>query len=82
MSTPAEETQTTGSITTPDSDEIYRQLADDHRRFDNRLNELLRIHYPSADEQREEVILKKLKLDVKDRMEALRSSGRTPSLSA
>jgi uncharacterized protein YdcH (DUF465 family) len=49
----------------------YRQLAEQHHRLDNRLHELSDKHYLSPTEQVEEVNLKKRKLALKDRMEAI-----------
>ena len=49
----------------------YRQLAEQHHRLDNRLHELSDKHYLSPTEQLEEVNLKKRKLALKDRMEAI-----------
>ena len=49
----------------------YRQLAEQHHRLDNRLHELTDKHYLSPTEQLEEVNLKKRKLALKDRMEAI-----------
>jgi hypothetical protein len=47
------------------SDELDR-LHDEHRRYAQRLEELLQKPYLSEDEQLEEVRLKKLKLHAKD----------------
>ena len=49
----------------------YRQLAEQHLRLDHRLHELTDKHYLSPTEQVEEVNLKKRKLALKDRMEAI-----------
>jgi uncharacterized protein YdcH (DUF465 family) len=49
----------------------YRQLAEQHHQLDNRLHELTDKHYLSPTEQVEEVNLKKRKLALKDRMEAI-----------
>jgi uncharacterized protein YdcH (DUF465 family) len=49
----------------------YRQLAEQHNKLDNRLHELTDKHYLSPTEQIEEVNLKKRKLALKDRMEAI-----------
>jgi uncharacterized protein YdcH (DUF465 family) len=49
----------------------YRQLAEQHHQLDNRLHELCDKHYLSPTEQVEEVNLKKRKLALKDRMEAI-----------
>jgi uncharacterized protein YdcH (DUF465 family) len=49
----------------------YRQLAEQHHQLDNRLHELTHKHYLSPTEQIEKVDLKKRKLALKDRMEAI-----------
>lgn len=49
----------------------YRQLAEQHSQLDRRLHELTDKHYLSSTEQFEEVILKKKKLALKDRMEEI-----------
>jgi uncharacterized protein YdcH (DUF465 family) len=49
----------------------YERLARKHHRYDRRLTELRSQKYLSEDEQMEEVRLKKLKLAVKDQMEAI-----------
>ena len=53
-------------------DEQFRQLAEQHHQLDDRLHQLIEKHYLSEPEQVEEVTLKKRKLQIKDRMEALR----------
>ena len=53
---------------------ILRQLQEEHRRYSERLEGLLQSSYLSAEEQMEEVRLKKLKLRVKDEMVGHRSS--------
>lgn len=52
------------------SEEINR-LHDEHRRYAQRLDELIQKPYLSVDEQLEEVRLKKLKLHAKDLIYAL-----------
>jgi uncharacterized protein YdcH (DUF465 family) len=71
------------------TDQEFRQLADKHHELDSRLTELSSKHYLSEPEQREEVTLKKRKLQLKDRMEdimrryrALASSSQPPSAPA
>ena len=49
----------------------YRQLVEQHHQLDSRLHELTDKHYLSPTEQIEEVNLKKRKLALKDRMEAI-----------
>jgi uncharacterized protein YdcH (DUF465 family) len=49
----------------------YRQLAEQHHQLDNRLHELTDKSYLSPSEQLEEVTIKKRKLALKDRMEAI-----------
>ena len=47
----------------------FRQLAHEHQRHEQRLHELLSLHFPNMDEQMEEAVLKKKKLALKDKME-------------
>lgn len=61
-------------------DEQYRELANEHRKYETRLNELSTLHYPSEEEQIEETVLKKKKLALKDRMEAIASRYRTSAM--
>ena len=49
----------------------YRQLLEQHHQLDDRLHELTDKHYLSPTEEVEEVTLKKRKLVLKDRMEAI-----------
>ena len=53
------------------SDDHYRQLAQQHHELDGRLHELTDKHYLSTSEQLEEITLKKRKLALKDEMERL-----------
>ena len=53
------------------SDPQFRTLAEQHPQLDDRLHQLIDKHYLSANEQLEEVTLKKRKLALKDRMETL-----------
>ena len=53
------------------SDQQFRQLAEQHHRLDDRLHQLIEKHYLSATEQFEEVTLKKKKLALKDQMETI-----------
>ena len=54
-----------------DNDDQYRDLVSEHRKYESRLNELASLSYPNEDEQLEETVLKKKKLALKDRMEAI-----------
>ena len=56
----------------PSMDEEYHDLAAKHQELDTRLSQLTAKHYLSEPEQREEVTLKKRKLQLKDRMEDIR----------
>src|SRR6266567_3704067 len=49
-------------------DAEFRELAKEHRRYEERLSELSSLSYPSDDEQLEEITLKKKKLALKDQM--------------
>ena len=53
------------------SDQQFRQLAEQHHQLDDRLHQLIEKHYLSETEQVEEVILKKKKLVLKDQMESI-----------
>jgi len=53
------------------SDQQFRQLAEQHHELDDRLHQLIEKHYLSATEQLEEVTLKKKKLALKDQMESI-----------
>ena len=53
------------------SDQQFRQLAEQHHQLDDRLHQLIEKHYLSTTEQFEEVTLKKKKLALKDRMEII-----------
>lgn len=63
------------------NDEIYRELANEHQQYENRLHELSEIHYPSIEEQVEETVLKKKKLLLKDQMEAIANRHKTSATS-
>ena len=53
------------------SDQQFRQLAEQHHELDDRLHQLIEKHYLSTTEQFEEVTLKKKKLALKDQMESI-----------
>jgi len=53
------------------SDQGFRQLAEQHHQLDDRLHQLTERHYLSESEQLEEATLKKRKLALKDRMEEM-----------
>ena len=49
-------------------DPVFRNLAMEHKKYEERLEELTHLSYPNEDEQLEETLLKKKKLAVKDQM--------------
>jgi uncharacterized protein YdcH (DUF465 family) len=53
------------------SDQQFRQLAEQHHQLDDRLHQLIERHYLSATEQLEQITLKKRKLALKDQMESI-----------
>ena len=57
----------------------YRQLTEQHRAYDTRLSALLDKPVLTDDEQMEETTLKKKKLQLKDRMEAIARQVRAVS---
>lgn len=61
------------------TDSEFRQLADKHHELDIRLHELASKSHLSEPEQVEEVILKKRKLHLKDRMEDILRRSRVPA---
>lgn len=58
------------------SNDAFRQLAQEHTQYSQRLEALLQKRYLSEDEKLEEVRLKKLKLRIKDQMEQLERTYR------
>jgi hypothetical protein len=64
------ETQDLKALLLETNDE-YRRLASQHHELDERLVRLESQHYLSHDQQLEEVTLKKRKLHLKDKMEAI-----------
>ncbi len=54
-------------------DDRYRDLANEHRRYEARLSELASLPHPSEEELLEETLLKKKKLFLKDQMEIIAS---------
>ena len=53
------------------NDEQFAALAHEHHAYELRLSELAELHYPSEEEQMEEITLKKKKLYLKDQMESM-----------
>jgi hypothetical protein len=62
----------------PGSEEI-RRLEEEHRHYSERLESLLQKPWLSAEEQLEEVRLKKLKLHIKDQLALRRNHARAYS---
>ena len=52
-------------------DAEFRELAKEHRKYEERLSELSSLSYPSDEEQLEEITLKKKKLALKDQMHSI-----------
>ena len=53
------------------ADSHFRDLANEHRRYEERLSQLASLSYPNDDELIEEKSLKKKKLFIKDQMEMI-----------
>ena len=51
-----------------ETNEEYRQLAEQHSNYNRRIEELSARRFPTQEEQVEEMRLKKLKLHLKDKM--------------
>ena len=58
------------------SNDEFRRLAQEHAEYSQRLERISQKPYPSEDEKVEEVRLKKLKLRLKDQMQALEEQYR------
>ncbi len=56
-------------------DEQFRQLVSDHHEIDERIRRLSNLAHLTADQEFEEMSLKKQKLALKDRMEAMIRDG-------
>jgi uncharacterized protein YdcH (DUF465 family) len=59
-----------------EANEEYRRLTEQHREYESRLTTLTSKAVLSDDEQIEETTLKKKKLQIKDRMEAIARQAR------
>lgn len=59
----------------------FRDLANEHRQFEERLGQLASLSYPNDDELVEEKSLKKKKLLIKDQMESILAHYRHPESS-
>lgn len=53
------------------TDAEFRELAQQHQEYETRLTELTSLPYPTEEEMLEETLLKKKKLLLKDKMEAI-----------
>ena len=53
------------------SNTAFRDLVHQHQNYEERLSELAHLSYPSDDEQLEETLLKKKKLQIKDEIYAM-----------
>lgn len=62
------------------NDAQYRELATEHRKYDERLNELISLSHPNEDELIEEATLKKKKLYLKDQMEQIVTQFKTSAV--
>ena len=50
---------------------VFRDLVHQHQTYEERLSELAHLTYPNDDEQLEETLLKKKKLQIKDEIYAM-----------
>jgi uncharacterized protein YdcH (DUF465 family) len=62
-------------------DDKYRELANEHKKYEARLSELTSLQYPNEEERIEETILKKKKLLLKDQMEAIATKHKASATS-
>ena len=62
------------------TNEEFRLLASQHTEFAHKLDELEALPHLTDQEQLEETRLKKLKLHLKDQMEAILSNSRSPQV--
>ena len=53
------------------TDEVFRQLVSEHHELDERIRSLTNLAYVTEQQQYEEISLKKRKLALKDRIEAI-----------
>lgn len=64
------------------TDETFRRLHEEHQRHEHRLAELAAKSLPSAEDEVEEKQLKRQKLQLKDRMEAMLRAHRESQVPA
>jgi uncharacterized protein YdcH (DUF465 family) len=62
------------------TNEEFRLLASQHSEFAHKLDELEALPHLTDQEQMEETRLKKMKLRIKDQMEAIMSQSRSPQV--
>ena len=62
------------------TNEEFRLLASQHTEFAHKLDELEALPHLTDQEQLEETRLKKIKLHIKDQMEAIMSQSRSPQI--
>ncbi|HTM50657.1 MAG TPA: YdcH family protein [Bryobacteraceae bacterium] len=62
------------------TDDEYRRLAAEHSNYAKKLDQLEALPHLSADEEMEEHRLKKMKLRLKDQMEAIASRSRSSQM--